>query len=220
MASLQDSDSERLERIERLVERIANEQAEMKADMGVMQRDMGVMKGWQTELAVERRARSVFRRLCGGHLLRIFPDMDLQHYIGSNRNAGNISTAEANRAETIDFLLEGTDSNGTPVVFAVEVSYNIGVEIPAATEPISASATLLANGQLDILKLSFMELLRAGRNCSSGQLHCAGGGLTDWCVVPVNVAYGVHKQREHDRQLRLFYHRAIRPRNARPRSGA
>ena len=113
MAPLQDSDSERLERIERLVERIANEQAEMKADMGVMQRDMGVMKGWQTELAVERRARNVFRRLCGGHLLRIFPDMDLQHYIGSNRNAGNISTEEANRAETIDFLLEGTDSNGT-----------------------------------------------------------------------------------------------------------
>ncbi len=135
MAPLQDSDSERLERIERLVERIANEQAEMKAemgvmqrDMGVMQRDMGVMKGWQTELAVERRARSVFRRLCGGHLLRIFPDMDLQHYIGSNRNAGNISTQEANRAETIDFLLEGTDSNGTAVVFAVEVSYNVGVD--------------------------------------------------------------------------------------------
>ena len=135
MAPLQDSDSERLERIERLVERIATEQAEMKADMGVMQRDMGVMqrdmgvmKGWQTELAVERRARNVFRRLCGGHLLRIFPDMDLQHYIGSNRNAGNISTEEANRAETIDFLLEGTDSNGTAVVFAVEVSYNVGVD--------------------------------------------------------------------------------------------
>ncbi len=82
----QNSDSDRLERIERLVEKIANDQIEMKAaiaaltlnmaalqqavgrlqltvsalqrDMGVVQRDMGVMKGWQTELVVERRARA------------------------------------------------------------------------------------------------------------------------------------------------------------------
>ena len=41
--------------------------------MSMLQRDMGVVKGWQTELVVERRARAVFRRLCGGHMHRICP---------------------------------------------------------------------------------------------------------------------------------------------------
>ena len=184
MTTLQDSDSERLERIESLVERIVNvlekvvndveeiasdqaemkadiaeikaeqaemkadiaeikaEQAEMKADiatlqrdmgilqrdMSVVQRDMGVMKGWQTELVVERRARGVFRRLCSGHLLRIYPDMELQHYIGHNRHAGKLTEDEFSRAGTIDFLLEGTDSGGAAVMYAVEVSYAMGID--------------------------------------------------------------------------------------------
>ena len=33
---------------------------------------------------------------------------------------------EAIRAEAIDFLLEGTDSEGAAVMYAVEVSYNAG----------------------------------------------------------------------------------------------
>ncbi len=152
----QNSDSDRLERIERLVERIANDQSEMKADMGVMQRDiatlqrdmgmmqrniatlqrdmgvvqrdMGAMKGWQTELVVERRARVVFRRLCGGYLLRIYPDIELQHYIGYNRRSGAMSEDEFAKAGTIDFLLEGTDPDGTAVMYAVEVSFTAGID--------------------------------------------------------------------------------------------
>ncbi len=155
------SDSERLERIESLVEilvtevgKIAVAQAEMKtsisalqhdmgviqnmaamkhdmavlqSDMGVMQHDMGVIKGWQTELVVERRARSVFRRLCGGNLLRIYPDIELHHYISNNRNAGNLTRDESSRVSTADFLLEGTDSEGMAVMYAVEVSYTMGI---------------------------------------------------------------------------------------------
>ncbi len=135
MTTQQDPNSDRLDRIERLVERIASDQAEMKvsiaaltSNMEAMQRDMGVMKGWQTELVVERRARSVFRRLCGGHLLRIYPDMELQHYIGHSRHAGNISEDEFSRAGAIDFLLEGTDSGGAAVMYAVEVSYTVGAD--------------------------------------------------------------------------------------------
>ena len=156
MTTPRDSDSDRLERIERLVERvvtdvekIASDQAEMKADiaeikseqatmkadiavlqrdMSVLQRDMGVMKGWQTELVVERRARAVFRRLCGSHLLRIYPDMELQHYIAHNRHAGNLTEEEFVRAGTIDFLLEGTDSSGSAVIYAVEASYTMGID--------------------------------------------------------------------------------------------
>ena len=134
MTTPQGSDSDRLERIERLVERIADDQAAMKADQAAMQADiaslsidMGVIKGWQTELVVERRAREVFRLLCGGRLLRIYPDIGLQHYISHNRHTGSISRDEAIRAETIDFLLEGTDSGGAAVLYAVEVSYTGGI---------------------------------------------------------------------------------------------
>ena len=170
MTTTGNSDSDRLERIERLVEsivnvlekvvndveKIASDQADMKADiaeikdeqatmkadiavlqrdmavlqrdMAVVQRDMSVMKGWQTELVVERRASAVFRRLCGGHLLRIYPDIELQHYIGHNRHAGNLTQDEYSRAGAIDFLLEGTDSGGVAVMYAVEVSYTMGID--------------------------------------------------------------------------------------------
>ena len=102
MTNPQDSDSKRIERIEGLVEKlvgdvekIVSEQAEMKAEQAEMKggiarltRDVDVMKGWQTELVVERRASSVFRQLCrGGHLLRIYPYRELQHYIGAVRHA-------------------------------------------------------------------------------------------------------------------------------------
>lgn len=142
MTTPRDSDSDCLERIERLVEQIINvlekvvndveeiktEQATMKTDIAVLQRDMGVMKGWQTELVVERRARAVFRRLCGGHLLRIYPDMELQHYIGHNRQAGKLTEDEFVRAGNVDFLLEGTDYDGVAVIYAVEVSYTMGLD--------------------------------------------------------------------------------------------
>ncbi len=100
----------------------------LQRDMGALQRDMGVMKGWQTELAVERRARAIFRRLCGGRLLRVYPDGELQHYIGYHRHAGAMSEDEFSRAGTADFLLEGTDSHGAAVMYAVEVSYTVGTD--------------------------------------------------------------------------------------------
>ena len=171
----QSSDSERLQRIERLVEGIASDVAVLKddmvtvrrdvavlqrdvavmqrdvaglqRDMAVLQRDMAglqrdvaVMKGWQTELAVERRARDVFRRLCRGHLLRMYPDAELHHYLRERTNAGTMSSDEASRAESIDFLMEGTGSSGTPVMYAVEASYTSGIR---DTDRAIEKATLL-----------------------------------------------------------------------------
>ena len=163
MANLQDSDSERLNRIEALVERlvvtvdqIARDQAEMKAEQAEMKaelaemkaeqvrmradidrlsqgydklsQDVGVMKGWQTELVVERRADRVFRQLCqGGRLLRIYPDDELRHYVWAARNAGSITEQEFDQAGSVDFLLEGTDGEGAAVMYAVEVSFSVGV---------------------------------------------------------------------------------------------
>lgn len=163
MANLQDSDSERLNRIEGMVERlvvtvekIARDQAEMKAEQAEMKaelaemkaeqvqmradidrlsqgydklsQDVGVMKGWQTELVVERRADRVFRQLCqGGRLLRIYPDDELRHYVWGARNAGNMTEQEFDQAGSVDFLLEGTDGDGAAVMYAVEVSFSVGV---------------------------------------------------------------------------------------------
>ena len=149
MTTPQDSDSDRFDRIERNLEKVANDlekvvgdvkriadnQVEMKADISalqrdvsVIQRDQAVMKGWQTELVVERRARAIFRRLCGGNLLRIYPDAELQHYIGYHRHIGLMSEEEFIRAGSADFLLEGTDSHGAAVMYALEVSYTVGVD--------------------------------------------------------------------------------------------
>ena len=121
MTTPQDSDSDRFDRIERNMERISD-------DVKRISDDMAVMKGWQTELVVERRARAIFRRLCGGNLLRIYPDAELQHYIGYHRHIGIMSEEEFIRAGSADFLLEGTDSRGAAVMYALEVSYTVGVD--------------------------------------------------------------------------------------------
>jgi len=155
MANLQDSDSERLNRIEGMVERlvvtvdkIARDQAEMKVELAEVKaeqvrmradidrlsqgydklsQDVGVMKGWQTELVVERRADRVFRQLCqGGRLLRIYPDDELRHYVWGARNAGSMTEQEFDQAGSVDFLLEGTDGDGAAVMYAVEVSFSVG----------------------------------------------------------------------------------------------
>ena len=104
------------------------EQAEMKSGIARLTHDVDIMKGWQTELVVERRASSVFRQLCrGGHLLRIYPYGELQHYIGAVRHAGNMTEQEFDQAGSIDFVLEGTDRQGAAVIYAVEVSFAVGV---------------------------------------------------------------------------------------------
>ena len=98
----------------------------VEGDVGSMKDDLAVMKGWQTELAVERRAHQVFARLCDGELLRIYPQSELRHYTRSARQAGSISRAELAYAESIDFILEGTDAGNAPVMYAAEVSYAAG----------------------------------------------------------------------------------------------
>ena len=183
----QPSDSERLERIERLLEGLVTDMAVMKKDVAglqsdmsvvkedvsglqrdmsvvkedvsglqrdmsvvkedvtVLQRDTAVMKGWQTELAVERRARSVFRRLCRGHLLRIYPGDELHHYTSERTNAGTMSRDDADRAESVDFLMEGTGSDGAPVMYAVEASYTCGIgDSDRAIDRAALLTTLLA----------------------------------------------------------------------------
>lgn len=127
------SDSDRLERIERIVSGLADDMANMKGDtanmkgdMANMKDDMAITKGWQTELAVERRAGQVFTRLCDGELLRIYPASELRYYVSQGRRNQSITRLEADRAESIDFLLEGSDSSGAPVLYAVEVSFTAG----------------------------------------------------------------------------------------------
>ena len=133
MTIQQEPDEDRLERIERIVSGLANDMAGLKGDVAGLKgdvaglkRDMDVMKGWQTELAVERRAGQVFARLCDGELLRIYPAGELRHYIREGRRNRSLTRVEADRAEAIDFLLEGTDGNGRPVIYAVEVSFTAG----------------------------------------------------------------------------------------------
>lgn len=89
--------------------------------------DMSVMKGWQTEFTVERNAGEIFRRLSPrGFLMRIYPKYELEQYIGLGTRGSFITQAEGNDAVAIDFLMEGTDHTGAPVMFALEVSYTAG----------------------------------------------------------------------------------------------
>ena len=99
---------------------------DIQGDVKGLRDDMGVMKGWQTELAVERRAGQIFTRLCDGELLRIYPAGELGHYIDRSRRNGSMAKTEIERAQSIDCLLEGTDNSGTPVMYAVEISYTAG----------------------------------------------------------------------------------------------
>ena len=91
--------------------------------------DMSVIKGWQTELTVERNARKIFSRLSPrGRLMRIFPQDELAHYINNGVRNGFITEAEGDAAAANDFLMEGTDHAGAPVMFVVEVSYTAGMD--------------------------------------------------------------------------------------------
>ena len=90
--------------------------------------DMSVIKGWQTELTVERKAGEIFHRLSPrGSLMRIYPKDELLHYITRGTRGDFITRDEGDDAAAIDFLMEGTDHSGAPVMFAVEVSYTAGL---------------------------------------------------------------------------------------------
>ena len=89
--------------------------------------DMSIIKGWQTEFTVERNAGEIFRRLSPrGSLMRIYPKDELAHYISRGTRHDFITAAEGEDATAIDFLMEGTDHTGAPVMFALEVSYTGG----------------------------------------------------------------------------------------------
>ena len=89
--------------------------------------DLSVIKGWQTELVVERNAREIFSRLSPrGSLMRIYPKDELAHYVSRGARHDFITASEGEDAAAIDFLMEGTDHSGAPVIFAVEVSYAAG----------------------------------------------------------------------------------------------
>ena len=90
--------------------------------------DLSVIKGWQTELTVERKAREIFSRLSPqGSLMRIYPKDELAHYVTRGTRQNFITEAEGDDATAIDFLMEGTDYAGAPIMFAVEVSYAAGL---------------------------------------------------------------------------------------------
>lgn len=165
MTATPEPGADRLDRIERIVLGLADDMADLKAAMTDMntrmtevetrltrveasvgsipsiQDDLAVMKGWQTELAVERRAYQVFARLCDGELLRIYPQSELRHYTRLARQAGSISRMELAYAESIDFILEGTDARNAPVMYAVEVSHSAG---PDDVDRAVGKAALLA----------------------------------------------------------------------------
>ena len=165
MTATPEPGADRLDRIERIVLGLADDMADLKAAMTDMntrmtevetrltrveasvgsipsiQDDLAVMKGWQTELAVERRAYQVFARLCDGELLRIYPQSELRHYTRLARQAGSISRVELAYAESIDFILEGTDARNAPVMYAVEVSHSAG---PDDVDRAVGKAALLA----------------------------------------------------------------------------
>ena len=91
--------------------------------------DMSVIKGWQTEAVVARNAREIFARLApNGILMRIFPKDELGSYMNAATRNNFMTRAEADNAGAIDFLMEGTDHAGKPVMFAIEVSYTAGME--------------------------------------------------------------------------------------------
>lgn len=91
--------------------------------------DMSVIKGWQTELAVERTAFGIFNRLSSpGILMRIFPKDELVHYTRNGVRRNFITQEEADEATTVDFLMEGVDGSGAPVTFVVEAAYTAGLQ--------------------------------------------------------------------------------------------
>ena len=126
--------------------------------------DMSVIKGWQTELNVERNAGDVFARLSSnGDLFRIYPREDLSHYIGYGTRAGFVSRAEADKVRAVDFLMEGTDSDGSPIMLAVEVSYTAGYDdIERAVERAPLVARLLGRQVIpavaaEVISMEFEE---------------------------------------------------------------
>ena len=154
MTATQRPDEDRLDRVERILAEMAAAQAEAntahREEMAEIRsilasvservdwlttqqqrtnREMSIIKGWQTELAVERTAHEVFHRLSSlGTLMRLFPKDELVHYTNNGLRRNFITGEEATQASAVDFLMEGVDGSGSPVMFVVEVSYAAGFQ--------------------------------------------------------------------------------------------
>ncbi len=192
MTISQESNEDRLDRIERILAETAAAQkqgqeqlAEIRvlvqantaaiADLGQRvdqltgqqqrnNQDLSVIKGWQTELNVKRNAGNVFARLSNnGDLFRIYPRIDLSHYVGFGTRAGFISRDDAEKVRALDFLLEGTDGSGAPIMYAVEVSYTAGYEdIDRALERAPIAARMLGRQVIpavaaEVISMDFEE---------------------------------------------------------------
>ena len=131
--------------LEDLVARIGERVDRLAEQQQRTNQEMSTIKGWQTELTVERKAGDVFARLSSnGDLFRIYPRPDLKHYIGYGTRAGFVFRAEAEKIQAVDFLMEGSDGDGSPIMFAVEVSYAAGdSDIQRAVERAPLAAKLL-----------------------------------------------------------------------------
>ena len=170
MTIQEEPNEDRLDRIERLLEASISAHAKEMADIreivqsnttaiaalgervdGLTEQqqrtnqDMSVIKGWQTELAVERTAFEVFHRLSSlGTMMRIFPKEELIHYTTTGTRWNFITDEEATQATAVDFLMEGVDGSGSPVMFVVEVSYAAGFrDIQRAVERAPLIAKIL-----------------------------------------------------------------------------
>ena len=151
-------------KLEAIVAKIGERVDQLAEQQHRVNQDMSVIKGWQTELTVERKAGDVFARLSSnGDLFRIYPRPDLKHYIGYGTRAGFISRDEAEKIQAVDFLMEGSDGNGSPIMFAVEVSYTAGdKDIERAAERAPLATKLLGRQVLpavaaEVITLDFEE---------------------------------------------------------------
>ena len=111
--------------------------------------DMSVIKGWQTEAVVARNAPRDFRSPCAQrHFDAHLPEgRAWAPYMNAATRNNFMTRAEADNAGAIDFLMEGTDHAGKPVMFAIEVSYTAGMEdIQRAVERAPLIAKMLGRG--------------------------------------------------------------------------
>ena len=203
MTTPQEPNEDRLDRIERILAEAAAAHKEEMAEIRAMvqantatiakigervawlteqqqptNQDMSVIKGWQTELRVERNAPEIFLRLSPrGSLMRIYPKDELTHYITRGIRGNFITQAEADDAVAIDFLMEGTDHAGAPVMFAVEVSYTAGF---ADIERAVRRAPLLARmlGREAVLPAVAAEVISRGFEESARDYKIS------WAYVP------------------------------------
>ena len=121
--------SEEMAEIRSIVADIGKRVDQLTEQQQLTSQDLSVIKGWQTELAVERTAFAVFNRLSHfGTLMNMIQKHDINNYTVAGVRNKIISQEDADRVNAIDFVMEGIDGSGDPVMFAIEVSYTAGYD--------------------------------------------------------------------------------------------